>query len=741
MRKSAILLLFLVLSTVTAPARDAERGVLALDQALRDIASDLRAMMIVVRPGNEDLDTLAFLRRGLGIRTRVVYLTRGESSSRMPGEADERAEGDRHAAEAREATACVGAEARFLGFPDFGPTRSTQEVWGRWGGSDAARALVAAIREFRPHLVLTSLPGSVDSAYEEVARGFVREAWEAASDPGQFPGEGPVFKPQRLFAASVPGQATVRLDVGRQDPVRGATFAEMGVAARRWYRAGREEISGALAPDPRFRHYRLVLTEGSQGGDDLLAGIVMPRPEWLVEESRSGTRAEVVSRLLRLRAKEDGSAVSPLRIGNAVAATVGLDLRIRTPAEGFVEDETGEVQIELVNMGTRAVKLESLRVAADPGLLPDDVEMKPFGLDPGRTFVASVAVAAASIGEHALRATVLFRLDTGEGLFALTRRAVLPVRLALEGRIRPWDRLIRPVAGPTIVGLEIENRSSRDLEGEVIVSVEGEDALNIEAPEKIRVRAGVREVFPVTVEASDPEASGLFQVTFRIGAFVVKDVLRLIDVEVPEDLTIGVVAAAGDAEIRALEAMRAPLKVLSDDDLELPQVANLATILVGEGEFHRRPALRRAWPRLLEFVEDGGNLVLMSGPREGWEPAMGPSPITFDEEWVTEEGASMVVSEHNHRLIRFPTPILDDDWQGWVRERGSHFPEGFSDSDYLTVLRVADTGRSLVPALIVAQRGRGSFIQTSLSLRLQLANLNPAALKLLANMISYPFGR
>ena len=56
------------------PAVGGDRGVLALDQALRDLASDLRAAMVVVSPGDEDLETLALLRRRHGVDTELVAI-------------------------------------------------------------------------------------------------------------------------------------------------------------------------------------------------------------------------------------------------------------------------------------------------------------------------------------------------------------------------------------------------------------------------------------------------------------------------------------------------------------------------------------------------------------------------------------------------------------------------------------------------------------------------------------------
>src|SRR5712691_303111 len=55
-----------------------ERGIVALDQALREITNPFTVLSIAARPGDEDDGTLAYVRKKLGVRAVILFATRGE---------------------------------------------------------------------------------------------------------------------------------------------------------------------------------------------------------------------------------------------------------------------------------------------------------------------------------------------------------------------------------------------------------------------------------------------------------------------------------------------------------------------------------------------------------------------------------------------------------------------------------------------------------------------------------------
>src|SRR5262245_18222778 len=60
-----------------------ERGIVPLNQSLRDLTNPLTVLSIAARPGDEDDGTLAYVRKNLGARTFILFATRGEGESSL----------------------------------------------------------------------------------------------------------------------------------------------------------------------------------------------------------------------------------------------------------------------------------------------------------------------------------------------------------------------------------------------------------------------------------------------------------------------------------------------------------------------------------------------------------------------------------------------------------------------------------------------------------------------------------
>ena len=60
-----------------APVED-ERGIVALDQSLREITNPFTVLCIGARPGDEDDGVLAYVRKKLGAHAVLLFATRGE---------------------------------------------------------------------------------------------------------------------------------------------------------------------------------------------------------------------------------------------------------------------------------------------------------------------------------------------------------------------------------------------------------------------------------------------------------------------------------------------------------------------------------------------------------------------------------------------------------------------------------------------------------------------------------------
>ncbi len=364
------LLFLLLLAGVSAAG---EKGAVRLDQHLRDLASDLRAVSLAVRPGDEDLELLAFLRRHYGISTTVILATAGEGVGAVPIWGRAAADRRIRIREARKAADAVGARFTWLGLSDHGVTRAGEEALSQWDHEDAVRRLVLAIRTIRPHLVFTDYRDVARRGAAEAVETIVAEAFSAAADPTQYADAGPPWKVARVFNAcdedEEPASAgTISVDTGAVDPVRGISYVEMSMNARRAYSEVELRPQEPVPPGPCPRFFRLAASTTGEEPDSLLAGLPFPRPKWLLEQTLTGTREKILASLDTLLGEPEDARPSALKIDAAILAALNVSFEISPAGRTLIEQQAGAVRFSLVNGGTRTVTVRKISVDPTEGL-------------------------------------------------------------------------------------------------------------------------------------------------------------------------------------------------------------------------------------------------------------------------------------------------------------------------------------------------------------------------------------
>jgi hypothetical protein len=108
---------------------------------------------------------------------------------------------------------------------------------------------------------------------------------------------------------------------------------------------------------------------------------------------------------------------------------------------------------------------------------------------------------------------------------------------------------------------------------------------------------------------------------------------------------------------------------------------------------------------------------------------------------VTVEEAPMRILEPSHPLFNFPNKITEDDWKGWVQERGTYFI-GDRDEIYRDLLASEDPWEynkgEKKGILVEATYGKGRWLYTGLGFYRQLPAGVPDAYKFFANILSLP---
>jgi LmbE family N-acetylglucosaminyl deacetylase len=216
--------------------------------------------------------------------------------------------------------------------------------------------------------------------------------------------------------------------------------------------------------------------------------------------------------------------------------------------------------------------------------------------------------------------------------------------------------------------------------------------------------------------------------------------IKVIDVNTLPNLTIGYVMGVGDQVPPAIEQLGAKVELISADDLAWGNLSRFDAIVTGVRAYERRADLRANNARLLEYVNNGGAVIVQYNKFEFNDAQYGPYPAKVSNDRVTDEHAPVKIANENSPLLNAPNRINDETWNNWVQERGLYFLGADHDSRYKDLLEIAD-GFEFNPgvkkgALVEAQYGKGRWVYVGLGLWRELPAGVDGAYQLLANLVS-----
>jgi LmbE family N-acetylglucosaminyl deacetylase len=166
-----------------------DRGAAALEQSLKRLSTTASVMMIVAHPDDEDGALLTYLSRGLGVRTTLLTLNRGEGGQNaMSADADD-ALGLIRTNELLRAGEFYGAKQLWGTEADFGFSKTQEEAFAKWGHERVLYDAVLAVRRERPQIIVSTFVGGVTDGHghHQVSGEIAQEVFKAAGDPTVFP--------------------------------------------------------------------------------------------------------------------------------------------------------------------------------------------------------------------------------------------------------------------------------------------------------------------------------------------------------------------------------------------------------------------------------------------------------------------------------------------------------------------------------------------------------------------------
>ncbi len=235
-----------------------DQGATGLGLALRRLPVAFNVLYVTAHPDDENNGVLTLLSRGLGVRTGLLTVTRGDGGQNEIGPELFQAIGILRTEELAGVHRYDAAEQYFTRAYEFGYSFSVEETFQKWGKEEVLDDVVRVFRAFRPDVVLSlSLEAPGGGQHHQATAHLAKDAFRAAADPNRFAyqlKEGLLpWQGLRTYQGGVGGGLqqiegeVTTVATNEFDPLLGMSYMEFGSIGRAFHQC---QGMGQLKADP-----------------------------------------------------------------------------------------------------------------------------------------------------------------------------------------------------------------------------------------------------------------------------------------------------------------------------------------------------------------------------------------------------------------------------------------------------------------------------------------------------------
>ncbi|WP_308128863.1 NEW3 domain-containing protein [Bacillus sp. sid0103] len=284
-----VFLLVVSLLPFTESMTKAEEHNVELWNAVKPLDTTVSFLNTGAHPDDERSDFLAYLSRGLGVKTASLIGNRGEGGQNEIGQELGNGLGIIRSREMIEAAKITGVKTYHLSettsdpIYDFGFSKSPEDTLANWGKDLTYERLIRFIRTYQPDIVMPSFR-NVDTqhGHHRAIEILSEQAFTDAADPNVFPdqlkGGLQVWQIKKLYLpAETKEQTETSIEIGMVDPIYQMSYPQLGEQSRFMHKS--QGMGSTIPVAPRQVDLELLY---SVVGDktDLFAGIPYNFKEW-----------------------------------------------------------------------------------------------------------------------------------------------------------------------------------------------------------------------------------------------------------------------------------------------------------------------------------------------------------------------------------------------------------------------------------------------------------------------------
>ena len=756
-----------------------------LHQAFLDLSNDAVLMDLSAHPDDEDGATLAYYRMKFGVKTYSVLFTRGEGGQNEMGPELYEDLGVIRSSETEQAGKVLGADVYFLNLMDFGFSKTATETFRKWGGQqEVLRRLVYIIRKLKPDVVMTNHNTVDGHGHHQAVAITAIAAFDATADSTFFPEQlretgVTLWQPRKLFFRAFGRSepiADVSNSINEVDALRKTAYIDIALSALKKHKTQGMERADLRRFTRGKSLYKLMRSNSlyDQDSTNFFSGInywAEPSLKTLLgirsslsllhaETSRDSLLHGIASVLTLVDSVRRAGGLSPLAmrlcehwehaLEHAGELTCGLRGSFRSKDPVVVSRQKVECALEIA---ASTCDLSDVKLQFD---LPsgwainerDDAAPEVNG----HRFRKEYSIVIGEVPQVTLpKAVVQYE--------SLERRQAVVAHVLYSANGNRLAYTITPsfdVAPPQTISVSPKTewippahlREGKTFEYTVMnylphktagnVSVQAPRGWSAESSSFVISQEDSAARGKIVVRPPLNERTGQHSLVFKTDYASTEVIVKIFDAAVSSDVNVGIVKSYDTTLEAVSDELGVHYRLLDEPDLRSGDLSQFQTIVVDIRAYLVREDLKTHNKRLLDYVRDGGNLLVMYQRDPEWRPEYAPYPFDITRRRVTVEEAPIVMLEPGHPLLNTPNRITKDDWKDWIQERGLYFPANISPK-YIQLLSTNDPDEPpLTTGYLVAGFGKGSYIYTSFVWYRQLKESNPGAYRCFANMISYP---
>jgi LmbE family N-acetylglucosaminyl deacetylase len=339
-------------------------------------------------------------------------------------------------------------------------------------------------------------------------------------------------------------------------------------------------------------------------------------------------------------------------------------------------------------------------------------------------------------------------------------RIVPPLEVAVAENLLVWPASRRE---PRHLQITVTSHAATALQGRVEASVEGGGKWPAVQPLPFTLEPGEDQTLDLAVAPPAPLAPGRYNL--RVAGVLDGDGRRFdlavpvidyphirptprpapaavaisaADIKLPPLQRVGYVRGASDRVPEFLRQAGVPLTLLGAADLAEGDLSRYDAVIIGSRAYETDETLRHANHRLLDYVRNGGLVIVQYQQYPFIEGKFAPLSLDIarPHDRITDETAVPTLLDPASPVFHTPNEIGPDDWKGWVQERGLYFAHTW-DPAFKPLLAFSDPGgQPQQGGLLVAPVGKGVYVYTGLAFFRQLPAGVPGGYRLFANLLA-----